>query len=747
MNSVGSGHTSSTVLLSMANPQYKDTFNFIWTFWMMTIMTAGPCDSSNRTKLHILGLYPMTGSWPGGLAMSLATQLALEDINANADILSGYELVVIPKDTECNGGKATDVMYRELFNRSTVKMMILGGGCSVATEPTAQASHHWNLIQISIAASPSLSNRFLFPRSFRLLPPETMFNVAKFALFMEFNWTKVATLHQFYPLFSQSMTDFHKEAKNLGVEIIAAESFVEHPAFPVENIKRVGARIIVVGAYADMTRRVFCEAYHQNMYGAKYVWIMTGWLEYNWWREPDDAINCTVDQMEEAIANQFGVYIDTTPSHAHWKPTRAGLTTNNFLERFETLLGTNNSLSLPGYVDISLVYDTAWTQALALHQAQERLAQLDPPRTLEDFEYDNITVNILFDIISNMTFQGVSGPVQFDPNGDRLGLLEILQMQAGNFVSVGIVDPTVDSGRDIEFNENYPIVWQGRAPPIDFIITRETRQTIRLPVVITGSIFAALGIVLACCFLTFNVRYRKKRVIKMSSPNINNLMLIGGMLAYTSVIFLGVDTGIASAETFILMCKAKTWCLSIGFSLAFGSMFSKTWRVHKIFTNKTAMKTVLMRDQWLFGYVAALVLIDVVILVLWEIIDPVLVKEHYGRTVTHQKNDDIVYISTHTICESANHIYWIGSFYVINGLLLVFGAFLAWETRKVSIPALNDSKNIGICVYNVLILSFVGATVSFVLVESNTHYSLIATLIWVATTLTLCVVFVPKMQL
>ena len=40
-----------------------------------------------------------------------------------------------------------------------------------------------------------------------------------------------------------------------------------------------------------------------------------------------------------------------------------------------------------------------------------------------------------------------------------------------------------------------------------------------------------------------------------------------------------------------------------------------------------------MRDQWLFGYVAALVLIDVVILVLWEIIDPVLVKEHYGRTV------------------------------------------------------------------------------------------------------------------
>ena len=39
-------------------------------------------------------------------------------------------------------------MYRELYNRSTTKMMILGGGCSTATEPTAQASHHWNLIQV-----------------------------------------------------------------------------------------------------------------------------------------------------------------------------------------------------------------------------------------------------------------------------------------------------------------------------------------------------------------------------------------------------------------------------------------------------------------------------------------------------------------------------------------------------------------------------------------------------------------------
>ena len=32
----------------------------------------------------------------------------------------------------------------------------------------------------------------------------------------------------------------------------------------------------------------------------------------------------------------------------------------------------------------------------------------DPPRLLEEFAYDNITVKVFFDIMSNMTFEGVS---------------------------------------------------------------------------------------------------------------------------------------------------------------------------------------------------------------------------------------------------------------------------------------------------------------------------------------------------
>jgi len=33
--------------------------------------------------------------------------------------------------------------------------------------------------------------------------------------------------------------------------------------------------------------------------------------------------------------------------------------------------------------------------------------------------------------------------------------------------------------------------------------------------------------------------------------------------------------------------------MALGFSMAFGAMFSKTWRVHKIFTNKKIQRMVM----------------------------------------------------------------------------------------------------------------------------------------------------------
>jgi gamma-aminobutyric acid type B receptor len=64
------------------------------------------------------------------------------------------------------------------------------------------------------------------------------------------------------------------------------------------------------------------------------------------------------------------------------------------------------------------------------------------------------------------------------------------------------------------------------------------------------------------------------------------------MLTYSSVIFLGLDSRLTSIQAFPYVCAARAWLLMAGFSLAFGAMFSKTWRVHSIFTDVKLNKKV-----------------------------------------------------------------------------------------------------------------------------------------------------------
>ena len=44
-----------------------------------------------------------------------------------------------------------------------------------------------------------------------------------------------------------------------------------------------------------------------------------------------------------------------------------------------------------------------------------------------------------------------------------------------------------------------------------------------------------------------------------------------------------------------------------------------------------------------------------------------------------------------------------GILYGMNGLLLIFGLFLAYETRNMTVRDLNDSRYVGMAIYNVAV--------------------------------------------
>lgn len=234
-----------------------------------------------------------------------------------------------------------------------------------------------------------------------------------------------------------------------------------------------------------------------------------------------------------------------------------------------------------------------------------------------------------------------------------------------------------------------------------------------------------------------------KRFIKMSSPNLNNSVLLGCTLSYISVFLFGLDGGFISSG-YEIICASRAWTLSLGFSLAYGAMFSKTWRVHLIFTNKK-LKRKVVKDRHLFAVVCLLVTADVIYLTVWQLMDPMtrIVREFVKESL--DSDLDITLVKQLELCESRLTYRWLGVLCGCKGLLLLFGAFLAWETRNVSIPALNDSKYIGMSVYNVFILCVIGAPISLAMREEpDASFSIISVCIIICTSITLCLVFIPK---
>jgi gamma-aminobutyric acid type B receptor len=99
-------------------------------------------------------------------------------------------------------------------------------------------------------------------------------------------------------------------------------------------------------------------------------------------------------------------------------------------------------------------------------------------------------------------------------------------------------------------------------------------------------------------------------------------------------------------------------------------------------------------------------------------------------------------------CTSPHYREWFSGLVCYKGLLMIFGMFLTWETRNVSFPGLNDSKYIGICVYNIFIVCIVVLPVAMVAVEANVdaRYSITTISIIFCTTATLVLMFYSKVR-
>uniref|UniRef100_T1IUR5 G-protein coupled receptors family 3 profile domain-containing protein n=1 Tax=Strigamia maritima TaxID=126957 RepID=T1IUR5_STRMM len=633
-------------------------------------------------------------------------------------------------------------MYDLLYNPPQ-KLMLLCG-CSIVCTTVGEAAKMWNLVVVSYgASSPALSNRARFETFFRTHPSATVHNPTRIRIFQRFGWKRVAILQQAEEVFISTVEDLESRCKEEGIEIITRQSFLTDPTDAVRNLRRQDARIIIGLFYVAEARRVLCEIYKSKMFGKQYVWFFIGWYEDNWYRVPDKQINCTIDQMKEAAEGHLTT--EALMLNQDSKRTISGMTSQEFIQRLdEELIKDGYNDSKPeGYQEAPLAYDAIWAVALALDKTMKQLEKSN--MKLEDFNYTNkFIADQIYSAMNSTSFLGVSGSVAFSAKGDRIAWTLIEQMRDGQYHQLGFYDTRTEN-----LSWSNEVVWIGGRPPRDQTIVMPQLRNVSLPLFIGMGVVSILGIIIAIGLLIFTIVFGSRRFIELSHPVCNMITLIGIIMCLLSVIFLGIDGRFVTPTQYPIVCQARAWILTVGFTLAYGSMFTKIWRVHRI-TTKTKhdpkKKISRVDNRKLFGMLGVMIAMDLIILLVWQILDPLERRiERFLLEENINEDEDIRLEPQLEHCESDNNIIWFGILYGYKGLLLIFGIFLAYETRSIKVKQINDSRYVGMSIYNVVVLCMITAPVTLVISsQQDASFAFVALAIIFCCFLSMALVYGPK---
>uniref|UniRef100_A0A674PAD6 Gamma-aminobutyric acid type B receptor subunit 1 n=1 Tax=Takifugu rubripes TaxID=31033 RepID=A0A674PAD6_TAKRU len=704
---------------------------------LIALFLLWPRPSAGKKKLYIGALFPMSGGWPGGQACMPSAQMALDLVNNRSDILPDYELELIHYDSMCDPGEATKLLYDLLYTEPL--KIVLMPGCSGVSTLVAEAARMWNLIVLSYgSSSPALSNRQRFPTFFRTHPSATLHNPTRVQLFQKWKWTRIATIQQTTEVFTSTLDDLEERVKEAGIEISVRQSFLTDPAVAVKNLKRQDARIIVGLFYETEARKVFCEVFKEKLYGKKYVWFLIGWYADNWFKIKDPAINCTVENMTEAVEG----HVTTEIVMLNPETVRgvSNMTSQEFIAALMSRLGGMNPEETGGFQEAPLAFDAVWALALALNKTVAPLKGRG--RRLEDFNYNNHDITSeIYRALNTSSFEGVSGQVVFDAQGSRMAMTLIEQLQGGSYKKIGYYD---SSQKNLSWFGND--VWIGAGPPADRTVVIEEYRFLSQKLFAAVSVFAGLGILLGILCLTFNIYNGNVRYIQNSQPYLNNMTAVGCMMALAAVFPLGIDGHHVHRSQFPVVCQFRLWLLGLGFSLAYGSMFTKIWWVHTLFTKKEEKKEKKKTVKpWKHGKL--LLAIDFLSLVIWQIVDPLHITVEKFTKEAPKEDLDVLIQPLLEHCSSEKMNTWLGVVYGYKGLLLLLGIFLAYETKSVSTEKINDHRAVGMAIYNVAVLCLITAPVTMILSsQQDASFAFASLAIVFSAYITLVVLFVPKMR-
>ncbi|XP_055607463.1 uncharacterized protein LOC129755136 [Uranotaenia lowii] len=211
-------------------------------------------------------------------------------------------------------------------------------------------------------------------------------------------------------------------------------------------------------------------------------------------------------------------------------------------------------------------------------------------------------------------------------------------------------------------------------------------------------------LVLACSIIgllppaaVFTFRYQQVKVVRAASPALLRVIALGAFFIYCTTVVMYPPPSLYT-------CTARVWLREIGFSLTYGALMLKTWRISVIFRVRSA-KAVKITDAFLLKRLGLLCgFVGIALLVRTLVAPPVVIV---GRTADNLKA---------FLCKTD---WWDHTFTSMEVLFLAWGVRLCIMVRKAP-SEFNESRFISMAIYNEFLLTcFLNVSMLFLQSPAN----------------------------
>ncbi len=707
----------------------------------------------------------------GGRESIIAYFLALHHLNTGNG-------VVIPEiaglDKTCPirfTGEIIDTMYSESFTIRQVFEVLardpltsgpstpcafIGAMRSAVSIPTSITTGILGYPQISAqSTSPTLNDKEQYKLFGRTIPADDGTSIPVIAFF-----EKIKVNHFGIMFWSDPYGIAFAQAVQFSVQQLAPHmrtESVEIPAslipseedirFAVEQLKKTEFRYFFVIIIGKQTfEMVMLEAYRQGIAGPGYTWIFSDGVEPGAFifEEGSDLIQATkgasVLKAEGGIA---GLPIFDS-FYKSWKETD-----QESAEFIDTKLPTyENNPSFKFSKTTDIIQKSAPGTPAAFHYDAAIALGLAACNGLNNGKLDGVTH---FEAFKNSTFEGISGQITIDKvTGSRTAksaLFQLTNMLPSNEIIDGkmrfnpIMSELYQEGKWITVT---PYTYSdGATNPHPDLPLFETDYlyiylSLRIIVLLLSSIAIILSIV--CAIWTWS--RRRGKVVRASQPEFLFIICSGTLMMGASMIPLSLDDEIISSGGDVV-CMAFPWLFCVGFSFSFSALFSKTWRLNKLFYNPAMCRKKVTAKEVIYPLLI-LVTSNIIILVIWTILSPlkwtriVTKTDKFGRPIESRGKclgEDPQSSVPYAVCLG-----------IINVSALLIALYQLYRSRYITME-FGETKYMAAAISGMILVTTFSVPIMFIATENPRA----TVFVWCSITFVICVlfllfIFIPKVK-